>query len=899
MMHSQNSCHPEEFAAGWIGRFPRLFDEKLLWNAKFLGSIPYLFSKPTHKLLFAFSFLQKKMESSLEKTPLQHHLFLKLFRHSNRLCITVVFKEEHFRQKESFKKMLTEFLPGSQLIPESFISWNHPTLPYVIWSIELFRLRGKDLSASELKKTEKILLQQFKGTPYLTNCFWPFNKEEAFRNIQFLQHEMKHKNDLPHLSVQFLEHTNLSIEFLICLVRPKKNSSLPEVIYGLPYPISVYCHFHQEIHHPVPMEVGAFSIQVPSDIHTSSTLLRARRHILQQLETVIGPFRDCNGGLLEMQQKQFEEIQFQLGNQCANFDLFAERLFYALHFRDAWLILPIEKMSDLFKAFSTLLDEEKNCAIIESELSHFTLVKSKGDWSNQKTLQQIEQEQQLELCAQFSIDGSHYRCYFGVCKQKIGDSFCRLASPKQEKILRLVFQEGPPPSLNPHYSNVDIRCCVLYKLIFEGLTRIDEQGNPSLAAAKEVSISPDGRCYTFTLKSSRWSNGERVRADHFENSLRCGLSSQVPHPERLFIIRNAKNQKGDLGVRSLNADTLQIELEEPDPFFLHKLSQPSFLPLFGGDREPKWFNGPFFIHEYSHELLVLERNPFFWDAKNIYLERIEIRWTNDIEQIFRLYQEGNLDWIGEPLSILTMAQIEHFDKQQMLIKKTVARRCNVYFNTKTSILASPLVRRALSQVVDTEFITDHIWRHSEPIRRRNRQEPLAESWLQQGLFELGFTKETAPPLVLTISNHTRRKDLALYLQTVWTRLGLRVELQELDWNYFRNQLEKRDFQICITIQDTLNSDSPAYYSKMEGETSWNFSEWFYPPYRKLFEASFPVDNWRALADEMLDVQAPLIPLFQYTHLMAVHPCMRGYCSDQEGCVDFSRTLFVEKNDKDA
>ncbi len=880
--------HLQELAAHFVERFPRHFDERLIWNAKFLESNPYLASKRTSAILLTLYFLQKKMELALEERKFQKPLFLKLIRQSHRLCVVLAFKEGLFQQKESFKKILAEFLPGFQVIGKSFHSWSHPTLPYLIWIVELSRLRGKDFALLELKKKESLLLQQLRSASCLTHCFWPYNKEDAFRSIQILEKEMNHQNDLPHLFIQFLEQTDSCVEFLLCLALPKRSVSLAELIYRLPYPICVCCHFLHEREHPFLREIGAFSIQMPSALHSSSTLLRARRYILQNLETVIGTFRDCNGGLLEKQQQQFEEIHFCLANRCANFDLFAERLFYALHFHDAWLVLPIEKMADLFTAFSKLLDDPQECSIHQSEKDHFTLVKSKGDWAHQKRLQQIEREHKLELCAQLSIEGTHYRCYFGTCKKQIEESFCHPVFPKRERTLRLNFQEGPPPSLNPHYSNVDIRCCVLHRLIFEGLTRIDPTGEPSLAAAQDVSISSDGCCYTFTLRPSRWSNGEKVRADHFVNSLQCGVGNQVPHPERLFLIKNARNEGAELGVRALNAETLQIELERPDPQFLYKLAQPSFFPLFGGDREPKWFNGPFLIHDFTEQELILEKNPYFWDAQNIYFERIEITWVSDVEEIFQLYADGMLDWIGEPFNILSIDQIDRLLQKQNLIKKIVQRQCRVYFNTTHSILKSSKARRALAQVVDNERITQNVCFHCEPLKLKRHPE-LAKSWLEEGLSELGLT--TAPPLQLMISNHPRRKDLGLYLQSVWQELGIEVEILELGWNHFRNHLEKRDFQIAITLQDTIESESLEYYSKMEGDSSWNFSQWQHLSYRKIVKS--PESNWKKLAEEILEVEAPLISLFQYAHLMAIRPQLRNYYLDPEGCVDLSRANLID------
>ncbi|MFZ0565214.1 MAG: hypothetical protein WAM28_03430, partial [Chlamydiales bacterium] len=100
-----------------------------------------------------------------------------------------------------------------------------------------------------------------------------------------------------------------------------------------------------------------------------------------------------------------------------------------------------------------------------------------------------------------------------------------LQSHRKHSTLRLTFQEGEPLSLNPHYAFGDMRCRVLSKLLFEGITRIDANGVPQLAAAEKMQRSQDGLTYLFRLRSHHWSNGEKVTAFHFINSWRSILKN--------------------------------------------------------------------------------------------------------------------------------------------------------------------------------------------------------------------------------------------------------------------------------------------------------------------------------------------------------------------------------------
>ena len=266
-----------------------------------------------------------------------------------------------------------------------------------------------------------------------------------------------------------------------------------------------------------------------------------------------------------------------------------------------------------------------------------------------------------------------------------------------------------------------MRCRILSKLLFEGLTRLNNLGQPELAGACRINISQDGLTYTFNLRPSHWSNGEKVSAADYVMSLQCALSDHVSHPELLFIIKNARLFKekkigsNELGIRALSGETLQIELERPDSQFLYKLAQPFFFPLFGSMREPKWFNGTYLIHEETKKGLLLERNPYYWDSKRPFFEQIDIRWVDDIETIYSLFLQGKTDWIGDPLSTLSPQMIKDLNETRQLHIQQVARRFIIIFNTRHPVLCSPLIRKALSLCIHRMEICKNIFPGCDPL----------------------------------------------------------------------------------------------------------------------------------------------------------------------------------------
>ncbi|HEU5315929.1 MAG TPA: ABC transporter substrate-binding protein, partial [Chloroflexota bacterium] len=72
---------------------------------------------------------------------------------------------------------------------------------------------------------------------------------------------------------------------------------------------------------------------------------------------------------------------------------------------------------------------------------------------------------------------------------------------------------GFPQAMNPILANDDASRSV-NALIFSGLTKPDESGLPIPDLAQSWDVSPDGKTYTFVLRSNaRWHDGVPVTAD--------------------------------------------------------------------------------------------------------------------------------------------------------------------------------------------------------------------------------------------------------------------------------------------------------------------------------------------------------------------------------------------------
>lgn len=498
--------------------------------------------------------------------------------------------------------------------------------------------------------------------------------------------------------------------------------------------------------------------------------------------------------------------------------------------------------------------------------------------------------------------------------------FSKGDNPHACNIVRINLQTGDPSSLHPHRST-DKNARILVKALFEGLTRIDENGLPALAAAEKMEVSPDQKRYTFTLRPHVWSNGKPVTAYHFEAAWKKALSPNEPclGAELFYVIKNAKEAKQgrvpveQIGVKAINADTLIVELENPNPFFTDILANPLFSPLFDAENAVQVVNGPFQMESWKHDsLLKLVKNPLYWDAKQVKLDGIHFSMVKDPDVVLCLFERGEIDWLGNPFQYLSVDALS--SRIHAFKSKDIAGTYLIYINTEKIPFTSTKVRKALSYALDRKSFTDHILighlPHKSPIPKifsfleqdacyPDTCPEIALSLFEAGLRELGLTRTTCPPLVLTYSDIPGQKNLAEEVQQVWQKaFDIPISLEGCEWSIFVNQLDRGQFQMGGLIHSGLNSD-PLCFLQMfkEKQNRVNRSNWEnedFKHYLDLAETKTDENERKALlkqAEKILVSEMPVIPIFSQKAMYLTSDRLDGIIMDKCGHVDFKKVFF--------
>ncbi|MEG7966432.1 MULTISPECIES: peptide ABC transporter substrate-binding protein [Bacillus cereus group] len=259
--------------------------------------------------------------------------------------------------------------------------------------------------------------------------------------------------------------------------------------------------------------------------------------------------------------------------------------------------------------------------------------------------------------------------------------------------------------------------------IFEGLYVLDDQDQPIPAVAKSFKRSEDGKKYTFDLrKDAKWSNGDSVTANDFMFAWKRAINPETAsqYAYMLFYVKNAKEiNKGtvplaELGVKVINDYKLEVELEQPIPYFLQLLALPIYLPQhesflkeqgknYALEPSNLIYNGPFVLEKWKHEQeFQLKKNATYWDEKKVKLDEINFQIVKDTMTAVNLYEAGNLDRV--PINSQFVDKYKGHKELHMSSEPAIAM---LRFNEKNSALANKKVRQAISFALNKEDFVAH------------------------------------------------------------------------------------------------------------------------------------------------------------------------------------------------
>lgn len=427
-----------------------------------------------------------------------------------------------------------------------------------------------------------------------------------------------------------------------------------------------------------------------------------------------------------------------------------------------------------------------------------------------------------------------------------------------------------PQTLDPHKSNLVDEASIISDLLM-GLTTDAPDATPIPGAATHWETSPDGLVWTFHLRKSNWSDGVPVTADDFVFGLRRTLDPKTAsiYAYLLYVIKGGqavnegKAPLTSLGVRAVDPLTVEITLEHPAPYLPELTKHQSFFPA------PKhvvekygdaWVragnyvsNGPFKLVEWRlGDRISVEKNPQFWDAKNVCLDRVNYYPTPDVVSAERRVARGELD-------LNTRFQSNRYER----LKKTLPGVAHANVGLATSYLSFNTrdvaafrdirVRRALSQTIDRDFITAKLMRAGQqpayafvpPVTANYVKNGPRLSWADMPfearqanaralLAEAGFTADHPLKITILAANNTDTMLLMEAIQADWRAIGVEVKLEQNEAGVAFNAYRNRAFQVGSMNWYGDFNDPVTFLGLMKSDTgAQNYGDYKNPAYDAL------------------------------------------------------------------
>lgn len=480
---------------------------------------------------------------------------------------------------------------------------------------------------------------------------------------------------------------------------------------------------------------------------------------------------------------------------------------------------------------------------------------------------------------------------------------------------------GPAPAhLDPHLATSLSEYHVIAAL-FEGLVAPDPtNGNPAPGVAQHWDVSPDGLTHTFRLRANaRWSNGDPVTARDFLRSwqrlLTPALGADYAH--LLFVVAGAEDYHqgretdfARVGFSAPDDRTVRISLAHPTPYFLSLLQHWAWFPVhvdsiaaYGSptDRATAWArpgrlvgNGPFTLTSWSGgQRLIATRASTYWDATTVRLQAIHFHPIDSVEAEERAFRAGQLH-LTEALPV---TRIDHYREHAPELLR-IDPYLGTYFyriNVARPFLNAAAVRRALALALDRQAIVTTLLRGGQtpawsfvPPGLEGYQPPAAHrtdfAAARAELAAAGYPGgRGAPRIELLFNTSENHRVIAEAIQEMWRReLGLEVSLVNME---FRSTLQARragDYQILRSAWIADYPDPASFLDIWRTQSGNNYTGWNSPAYdRLLFEAARTGDTTRrasllAQAEALLLREAPIIPIYHYTHVYLRRPEVRGW-----------------------
>jgi len=410
-----------------------------------------------------------------------------------------------------------------------------------------------------------------------------------------------------------------------------------------------------------------------------------------------------------------------------------------------------------------------------------------------------------------------------------------------------------PNSIDPALNSA-VDAAIYLQHTHEGLYKYEDTGIKASAGINFAKVVPgmvtgapqktlhsDGTVtLVYTLRGGlKWSDGSPFTAEDFVYSWQRLVNPETAadYSYMIDMIQNAneiiegEKDKSALGVKAVNATTLEVKLTYDCPFFDEIMAFPATFPVKksviekAGDQwtfTPSTYvsNGPYRMKEWVHNsYILLEKNPNYYTAVNG-PEFIRFALMDDENAMLAGLRSGELDFIqafpaDEIPSLLKSGELQ------------ISDYLGTYFvslNTQRPPFTDARVRKAFALAIDRNYIVNQVTRAGQKpaggfvpsgmsdvevgsdfrktggdyisLSESDYEKNIAEA--RRLMAEAGYPNGRGFPVVEYLYNtNDVHRAVGEALQNMWrTALGVNITLSNMEWNVFLDTRKNGNYSIA-------------------------------------------------------------------------------------------------------
>jgi oligopeptide transport system substrate-binding protein len=489
-----------------------------------------------------------------------------------------------------------------------------------------------------------------------------------------------------------------------------------------------------------------------------------------------------------------------------------------------------------------------------------------------------------------------------------------------DNILRLSIQKDPL-TLDPQKSGDQFSSALIF-LLYKGLTRFEADHKVSCDLASSFQILDNYKKYIFHLGEHFWSDGTPITAHDFVYSWKRALHPDFPLKATSFFyyLKNAMKAKKGLvsvdrvGVYAKDDHTLEVELECFCPYFLELTSFCAFFPISSRAKENSVCSGPFQLQHWDQgEEILLKKNLSCSNSASVHLDGIHFKVIPDAKKAFTLFENDQLDWIGDPISPLPVNYLPALLWTKKI--KPIAGLAGCWFNTVKSPFNNVKLRKAFAMAIPRKKLLEKLLLPNTLLAER-----LCPSTLQEDK-EVPFSIQECPTtaralfqaaqeelkikrlkVTLTYEATDEFSRLAALLKAHWEEVfNVSIRLEPLTFKELCQRLPNQLFEMSLFCSLSQYTDIINFLERFENKNApRNFSGWENAKYKDLLQRyrnAGEYDKRQELstkAEDLLLNEMPIAPIYyhQYTYLQKMH--VKNLSISPIGVIQFDRVSLEQR-----